>query len=69
MFNNNLVSQSVSAVCGITEREITVPKSQHRSTIRKLDKKGYFIVGDSEVPGIKQTGPIKIWFTPRGSFL
>ena len=60
---NNFIKASKRATCGITEREINVPSTKHRSTVMDLKKKGYYIVGDNVVPGGMKRKNVKIWFT------
>lgn len=59
-----LLKQSTKAVCGITEREITVPSRLKAVTLSKLKNAGYRIVGTS----YNDKGTTKIWFIARGGF-
>lgn len=63
MKNNNLIKRSKRATCGITEREIVVPRSKLYSTAHSIRKKGYYVVGDDIVPGGPKRKNAKIWFT------
>ncbi len=59
---NNLLKKAHPAVCGITEKELTVPRKQLAVTIKKLEKRGMFIIGTS----YGKTPTKKIWFIRRG---
>jgi len=59
-----LVRRSSKAVCGIMEREITVPSSKVASSIRALKAKGFQIIGTSH----GNTPTKKIWFIRAGGF-
>ncbi len=54
-----LLMQSHPAVCGITEREIIVPKSKKAAIIRELKKAGKYVVGS----GSAGRDTVKIWFS------
>lgn len=60
-----IIDKSQRAVCGITEREVTVPKERVTKTIRLLEASGYHVVGIS----YGDTRMKKIWFILRSSFL
>lgn len=60
-----LVKRSHRAICGATERELTVKTKLKGIAIRKLKEKGYRIVGTSYGGG----ETTKIWFVNRGSAL
>ncbi len=60
-----LVARSHRAICGATERELTVKTKLKGIAIRKLREKGYRIVGTSYNGG----DTTKIWFVSRGSAL
>lgn len=55
---NDILRQSQSAVCGITEREIVVPRSKVRAYLNVLKRNGFIIVGTGEAG----FGNTKIWF-------
>lgn len=57
-----ILKQSVSAVCGAFEKEVTVPVERVAQTKAKLRSKGFFIVGTSEPGGRTR----KIWFIRGG---
>jgi len=59
---SDIVRASSKGVCGITEREITVPSSKVEITKRKLREGGFQIIGTSEPNGRNR----KIWFIRRG---
>ena len=54
---------SVPAVCGLSEREVTIAEKNVKITINKLKNAGFHVIGTS-LPG-KSTR--KIWFIRRGS--
>ena len=58
----DLIRKSSKAVCGITERELTVPKEKLNPTIKKLQKAGYYVIGTSH----GKTRTKKVWFIRRG---
>ena len=58
-----LIARSHRAICGATERELTVKTKLKGISIRKLREKGYRIVGTSYDSG----DTTKIWFVSRGS--
>ena len=58
----DLIKKSSKAVCGITERELVVPKDRLNPSIKKLQKAGYFIIGTSH----GKTPTKKVWFIKRG---
>ena len=60
----DLVGRSHPAVCGVMERELTVPTNVKGAAIRKLKAAGFRIIGTS-FNGGKTT---KIWFIVRGGF-
>ena len=53
-----ILHRSVSATCGITEKEVTVPSEKVSSTINTLKKSGFSIVGTS----YGKTKSKKVWF-------
>jgi hypothetical protein len=57
-----LVKRSSKAVCGITERELTVKKEKLPGTIKKLERAGYYVIGTS----YGKTPTKKVWFIQRG---
>ncbi len=59
----DLLARSHRAVCGATERELTVKTKLKGIAIRKLREKGYRIVGTSYNGG----ETTKIWFVSPGS--
>ena len=61
----DLVQRSHRAICGATERELTVPTKLRSIAIKKLKEKGYRIVGT----GYDSGSTTKIWFVARGSAL
>jgi len=60
-----LLARSHRAICGATERELTVKTKLKGIAIRKLKAAGYRIVGTSYNGG----ETTKIWFVSRGSAL
>ncbi len=58
-----LLARSHRAICGATERELTVKTKLKGMAIRKLKEKGYRIVGTSYNGG----ETTKIWFVSPGS--
>jgi len=60
----NLVKRSSKAVCGITERELTVKTKLKGIAINKLKAAGYRIIGTSYNGG----ATTKIWFIRPGGF-
>ena len=58
-----LLARSHRAICGATERELTVKTKLKGMAIRKLKEKGYRIVGTSYDSG----DTTKIWFVSPGS--
>lgn len=59
----NILSKSTSAVCGISEREVIVPKIEVDETITTLKKAGFHFIGRGPAgPSAK-----KIWFIRGGS--
>lgn len=63
MTKKELLSRSTKAVCGITERQIVVPKSKHWATAQAIRKKGWYVVGDDVVPGGRKRKNVTLWFT------
>ena len=61
----DLLARSQRAICGATERELTVKTKLKGIAIRRLRAAGYRIVGISY--GDSET--TKIWFVNRGSAL
>ncbi len=63
MKNNikDLLKKSSKAVCGITERELVVPKGKLNPTIKKLKGAGYHVIGTS----YGKTPTKKVWFIKR----
>ena len=60
----DILKQSNKAICGFMEREVTVPTSRVSSTINKLKKEGFVIIGIS----YGNTKFKKIWFIRAGGF-
>ncbi len=58
----DLLKRASKAVCGITEKEVVVPKAKLGPSIKKLQRAGYHVIGTSH--GKTQTK--KIWFIRRG---
>lgn len=58
-----LLARADSAVCGISEKEVTVATKNLEASINKLKKGGFYIVGTSYHKGPTK----KIWFTRPGS--
>jgi len=63
MERDEIIKRSTRAMCGITEREIVVPHSKLRSTVRSIRAKGFYVVADDIVPGAPKRKNVKIWFT------
>jgi len=61
----DLIARSHRAICGATERELTVKTKLKGIAIRRLRAAGYRIVGTSYGDG----ETTKIWFVARGSAL
>ena len=61
----DLIARSHRAICGATERELTVKTKLKGMAIRRLRAAGYRIVGTSYNGG----ETTKIWFVSRGSAL
>lgn len=61
----DLLSRSHRAICGATERELTVKTKLKGHAIRRLKAAGYMIVGTS----YEDRETTKIWFVNRGSAL
>lgn len=59
---NNILKRATPAVCGITEKELTVPRKKLAVTIKKLQDKGMYVIGTS----YGKTPNKKIWFIRRG---
>ncbi len=53
---------SSPAVCGITEREIVVPKSKKAAYIAEIKRAGFIFVGTGEAG----RDTVKIWFARFG---
>ncbi len=60
---NDLMKKSTKAVCGITERELSISKHKLSSTIKTLKKSGHYIVGTS----YGKTPMKKVWFIKGGA--
>lgn len=60
----NLLKRSQKAVCGVTERELTVKTKFKSMAIRRLKAAGYRIIGTSYNGG----ATTKIWFIKYGGF-
>jgi len=54
---------SVKALCGVFEKEVTVDSDEVSETKRELKRSGFIIVGTG--PGAFP-GTTKIWFNPAG---
>ncbi len=61
---DTILSRSQRAVCGITEREITLKTENVAKTKATLKKKGYMVIGTSEPNGKTR----KVWFIRQGGF-
>ena len=59
---SGVLAGSKKAVCGITEREINVPTRLKSTAIRKLQEKGFRVIGTSYDSG----NTTKIWFVKFG---
>lgn len=59
---DQLLKESGRAVCGISEREVVVPRKKLAPTIKNLKKSGFYVIGTSYGPG-----PKKVWFTRPGA--
>lgn len=60
---DEILRKSTKAICGITEREIRVPKIKVSPTIKTLKEKGFHVIGTS----YGKTPTKKIWFIRGGS--
>ena len=58
----DLLKRASKAVCGITEKEVVVPRAKLNPTIKKLQKAGYHVIGTS----YGKTPTKKVWFIRRG---
>ncbi|MCP3685543.1 MAG: RNA methyltransferase [bacterium] len=61
--NRDYVKSSIPAVCGISEREVTVKTANLQQAISSLKSRGFKIVGTSH--GVGPTK--KVWFIRPGS--
>ena len=61
---DRILGRSVSATCGIMEREVSVRAENVEKVKRSLRAKGFIIIGTSE-PGTKFR---KVWFIRSGGF-
>ncbi len=59
----DILSRSIPATCGISEREVTVATQNMDKAIRKLKNAGFHIIGTSH----GKTPTKKIWFIRPGS--
>jgi len=57
-----LLARSHKATCGITEREVVVPRQMAPRRIAQLKQAGFYVIGTSH----GQTPTKKIWFIRRG---
>lgn len=53
---------SSQAVCGITEREVVVPKSKKAAYIAEIKRAGFMVVGTGQAG----RDTVKIWFARFG---
>ena len=60
---NKIIKMSVPAVCGFSEREVTIAEKNVKSTINKLKNAGVHVIGTS-LPGGSTR---KIWFIRGGA--
>lgn len=58
----DILMMATPAICGITEKEIVVPKSKKAAYIAEIKKAGFMIVGTGQAG--RET--IKIWFAKFG---
>ena len=58
----DLLARSHPATCGVTEREVIVPKDMVAKRVVQLKQAGFHVIGKSG----GQTPSKKIWFIRRG---
>ena len=58
-----IIDLSTPAICGVSEREVSIRKERVPSTVKTLRKAGFYIVGES----YGDTRIKKLWFTRAGS--
>ncbi len=61
---DRILKRSVSATCGIMERQINVRNENIAETKATLKSKGFIIIGTSEPNGKRR----KVWFIRSGGF-